>query len=226
MVDGLYLDEHHRYFHERYGQVPSVTQIIRDVGLIRFPPQALPYLEKAGERGTFVHTACDLYDKGELDWSSVTEYEGYLESYAKFVEHYHPCYTATEEELLYDEDSEIYAGKIDRVWRVPDGGLINCTLNGEKARLHPLDGVDIVLDSKTASELYPSYWIQVAAYAQLVFPNCSGLSWWSTYRGLLHLRKNGKEAAVHLRSGSEDILRWNACRKVYYTKKEFNLLET
>ena len=67
-------------------RVPGVSEIIEGAGLT--DPNAQKYYTKFhADRGTAVHKACELYDKGILDEDSLDpEVVGYLEAYKKFTE--------------------------------------------------------------------------------------------------------------------------------------------
>lgn len=66
--------------------LPSVTTILRTVGLINFEGVPEPVLEKARARGTRVHKAAQFLTEGTLDWPSVDEAErGYVIAYGKFL---------------------------------------------------------------------------------------------------------------------------------------------
>jgi hypothetical protein len=63
------------------GRLPSVTQILDEVGLLRKDF----YTIEGRERGRAVHLACQFYDEGDLDLESVDgEINGYLAAYIKW----------------------------------------------------------------------------------------------------------------------------------------------
>lgn len=66
--------------------LPSVTGILRTVGLINFDGVPSGILEKARDRGTRVHKAAQYLTEGTLDWATVDDSErGYVEAYARFL---------------------------------------------------------------------------------------------------------------------------------------------
>lgn len=66
--------------------LPSVTTVLRTVGLINFDGVPGRILEGAQSRGTRVHKAAHYLTEGTLDWSSVAEEEkGYVEAAAAFL---------------------------------------------------------------------------------------------------------------------------------------------
>ena len=91
--------------------VPSCTQVLKEAGLIDssfFTPQA-------AERGQFVHQACALWDKGELDTCALDPVlVPYLEAWQKFRKD-SGVIPHTIEMPLYDYQNG-FAGTIDRAW--------------------------------------------------------------------------------------------------------------
>lgn len=66
--------------------LPSVTTILKTVGLINFEGVPAGILEKARDRGTRVHKAAQYLTEGTLDWSTVDPAErGYVDAYARFL---------------------------------------------------------------------------------------------------------------------------------------------
>jgi len=89
--------------------VPSVTQILDGITEFRCSPEVLA---AAAERGTDVHTACELEALGKLDYATVTEEVWpYLNAWLRFREEMKPAIEATED-LLYHE-LFCYAGQRD-----------------------------------------------------------------------------------------------------------------
>ena len=95
IVDGIHYD--------------GVTSIIREAGLMpSYSPQDLSwYLQ----RGTYIHRATELYDKGDLDEATLDpEIKGYVESYKKLG----LKYTPDEIELRLADKIYQVAGTLDR----------------------------------------------------------------------------------------------------------------
>ena len=70
-----------RETHTYTPNLPSVTEILKSVGLI----ETTFYTEEARRRGSAVHSACEYWDQGDLDEDSVDPaIAGYLQSYIKF----------------------------------------------------------------------------------------------------------------------------------------------
>jgi hypothetical protein len=67
--------------------VPSVTQVLRDAGLIRLDGIPPFILEAARRRGSAVHELVHFFNEGDLDWSSVADpYRPYLDGWIRYVE--------------------------------------------------------------------------------------------------------------------------------------------
>ena len=75
--------------------IPSVTQVIKSCGLIRFDDVPTETLIHKAKIGKAVHLACEYYDKKELD--SVPEsYSGYVEAYKSFIAQFMPIWETIE----------------------------------------------------------------------------------------------------------------------------------
>ncbi len=75
----------HQYFVDGV-ELPSVTTILRAVGLIDFSGVPAHILANAQARGVRLHVAAQLLTEGTLDWDSVDVSErGYVEAYARFL---------------------------------------------------------------------------------------------------------------------------------------------
>jgi len=74
-------DGNHEYFLD--GQLtPSMTQVLRDSGLIRFDGVPAFILEAARARGTAVHSACHFANEDDLDLDSLNDaHRGYLDGW-------------------------------------------------------------------------------------------------------------------------------------------------
>lgn len=151
-----------RFYKTENGFVPSVTTILeaypkdasyfkwlKDVG-----SDADNIRDEAGRRGSVVHELTEKYDGGEecelineygsprykmLEWSM-------FERYVDFSLTYKPTIDAMELHMISENLG--YAGTLDRV--------IN------------INGKSMLLDIKTSNSIYPSYWLQLAAYNELL----------------------------------------------------------
>ena len=119
-----FTEEGHVY--EVQGQrVPSVTQLLTDMGLVK------PYLGDSwyGLRGTAVHRATELMDAGTLDPSSVDPaIAGFLDAYAKFRAETNMEWEHTEKRIYHSVYR--FAGCVDRAVPVVDikSGATACEL--------------------------------------------------------------------------------------------------
>jgi hypothetical protein len=145
------------------GFVPSVTTILEC-----YPKGAAYYnwlkengkdsdeiRDEAGRRGSVVHKLTEDYDTGEevqlVNKNGSIDYKlnewAMFERYVEFRRRFQ-FVTDCIELIIISKDLG-YAGTIDRV--------IN--MNGER----------ILLDIKTSNAIYPSYWLQLAAYRALLY---------------------------------------------------------
>jgi len=102
------------------------------------------------DRGTYVHAATEMIDKGTLDWNALDDtLRPYCEAYSKY------CQSANMGEILISERpmyhaQYLYAGTLDRVVK--------------------MNGLTSLIDIKSGSP-HPATALQVAAYAELVRAN-------------------------------------------------------
>ena len=147
-------------------QRPSVTQILKDAGLI----DTSWYTEEARERGRAVHLATQFLDENDLDWETVLpQYYGYVAAWERFKQESHFTISRDSEgklliEYLLFQPVSGYCGMLDRV------GAIGTT--------------EYLIDIKTGD---PQDWhgYQLAGYSQCL-PNPH-----SRKRMTVHLRANG-----------------------------------
>jgi hypothetical protein len=155
--------DEHQFFYK--GElVPSVTQILKDLGFYRFRMN-----KEAADRGTFLHQASVLYDKGILDPHSVpSEWFGWMDAYqtwyADFVRK-GPVKLTGWECLVFNSRLG-YAGIVDKEGRMQNR--------------------KIIIDLKTGSESSTDP-IQLLFYAACYGPNPSR---WPA-RWVLYTRENG-----------------------------------
>ncbi len=137
--------ESHTYYLDGV-KIPSVTQVIRSAGLSDYSHVDPAHLADLAERGTYVHEATELLDRGELDDDSIAaDAAPYLAGYRSFLRDVTPDYILIEERLASIKHR--YAGTIDRLAKI--GG-----------RLRVLD-----IKTGTGAEWHK---IQLAAYAVLL----------------------------------------------------------
>ena len=144
------------------GFVPSVTTILE-----AYPKGAQFYewlkkhgedsdtiRDEAGKRGSIVHEATEVLDLGgTLELMSADGSPKYklsewamISRYAEFREQFPAVVHAVETKLAVDDLG--YAGTLDRVMTI--------------------DGVTYLVDIKTSGSIWPSYWLQQAAYHKLL----------------------------------------------------------
>lgn len=169
MVDGITFDaDTHTYF---YGmeQIPSVSEILR--------PLTDPYLQGIPEHilnwkrdlGTAVHKACELYDAGNLDESTLDErILPYLEGYRKFLADHQPQWDAIEEIVF--EPMARYCGTLDRAGTIGDKPVI----------------IDIKTSTKVQATAALQLWAYALAYDEMVTPELFALQLWEGNYKLHH----------------------------------------
>ena len=151
-----------RFYKTDDGFVPSVTTILeaypkdasyfkwlKDVG-----SDADTIRDEAGRRGSIVHELTEKYDNGE-ECSFISEYGNpkykmnewaMFERYVDFIQTYKPGIELIEVHMISKELG--FAGTLDRVIK--------------------LNGKSMLLDIKTSNSIYPMYWLQLAAYYELL----------------------------------------------------------
>jgi hypothetical protein len=150
------------YTTEGGGYVPSVTTILEC-----YPKSASFYewlkkngeesdtiRDEAGRRGSIVHGLTEQFDNGEE--VSLMDSEGYIgyklsewsmfEKYVEFRRRF--PFTILETEMNIVSEILGFAGTLDRVIE--------------------FEGRKILVDIKTSNTIYPSYWLQLAAYEKLL----------------------------------------------------------
>lgn len=118
-----------------------VTDVLKLAGMIGEGPW---FTQAAMDRGTGTHLATEYFDKGVLDWGTITDRVMLCrtQQYQRFIEEVHPSIEGIEVEVGHTVAG--YCGKVDRI----------IYINGRKG----------VLDIKPASEA-PWHQIQLAGYA-------------------------------------------------------------
>lgn len=99
-----------RTTHTYSPNLPSVTQILKDAGLIN----TQWFTDEARDRGSMIHLACEYYDQGDLNESSIDpDISGYLEAYKAFKRYaqYEPEWI----EVPQKDPTGVYAGTADRI---------------------------------------------------------------------------------------------------------------
>lgn len=111
-------------------RLPSVTEVLRGVGLIR----GFGSCEHL-ERGTAVHEACCAVDLG-LDYDLPEEWKGYVMAYMAFLSDFRPEPVMIEQGVWHDVHR--YAGTLDRVYLIDGERWIADIKTGSPERYYPV----------------------------------------------------------------------------------------
>lgn len=140
MIQALEFDQAKHLFSCKGKRVPSVTQILKELGII----DGRWYTEESRERGEKVHRITALHDAGKLDPKSVDPaLTGYYQGYLKFLDEKKPLVFGVE--LIVSDEIGCYAGITDRLMYI--------------------DEIDYAVDIKTGS-FETWHRLQVHAYAR------------------------------------------------------------
>lgn len=178
--------------------LPSVTTVMRTVGLISFEGIPERVLAAARDRGTRCHKAAQYLTEGTLDWSTVDDSErGYVEAYARFLDEASFECLAQEQRLWHPVYR--YAGTTDAVghWH----------------------GAPAVLDLKTGDPMLVKAHVQLAAYEQCLraLPPIEWLDVTANTpitRVSVAVRKDGTYS-THVHRDARDHQTWLAALTVY-----------
>ena len=145
MCELTFNDEKHLYALD--GQfIPSVSMIIRQGGLgADFSAIPAQVMERARNLGTAVHSACELFDRQDLDFDALDpNIKPYLSAWQDFNEQNDFQVVGEHIERAIYSKRHWFAGRPDRI------GVIN-----EKAT---------IIDIKTSKKVYVQNYLQLAAY--------------------------------------------------------------
>ena len=181
-----------RFYYDTNGEfVPSVTTILeaypKDAHFFKWLKEvgtdADAIRDEAGRRGSVVHQLTEQYDAGEevslLNMDGNLQYKmiewSMFERYVEFSTRFKP-------EIIMSEQNFVnsflgFAGTLDRVIK--------------------MNGLTYLIDIKTSNVIHDSYWLQLAAYRELLLQN-NGME--VDFVGILHLnaktRTEGKIGAI------------------------------
>jgi hypothetical protein len=181
-----------RFYYDTNGEfVPSVTTILeaypKDAHFFKWLKEvgtdADAIRDEAGRRGSVVHQLTEQYDNGEevslLNMDGNLQYKmlewSMFERYVEFSTRFKP-------EIIMSEQNFVnsflgFAGTLDRVIK--------------------MNGLTYLIDIKTSNVVHDSYWLQLAAYRELLLQN-KGME--VDFVGILHLnaktRTEGKIGAI------------------------------
>ena len=153
-------------------QWPSVSQILKEFGLLNLDGIQPDILEAKRNLGVRVHAATVLLDSGELDEehfnATFPECIPYLEGYRKF--------RIIEKLNVLHKEERLFSKK----WK-----FHGCP---DEVAVRELDGRNVIVDYKTSWKVYPATACQLEAYRILV-EECRGIKIAGVYS--LMLKPNG-----------------------------------
>jgi len=197
-LEELHFDEaEHRYWlGDR--ELPSVHRVMQDAGLF----DDTWWTEQGRRNGQFIHAACELHDRGELDESRLpADKRPYLVAWMRFVED--NAFRIIEiERPVHDPCGFGYAGTPDRVILRNEG--------------HEHWIIEIKRGAKV-----PAYGVQTAAYAWAHNacrpPEIDPVAF---YRAAVYL---GETGTYHLEEHTlaQDYEVWFAALKLYYWRYKY-----
>lgn len=177
------------------GEGPSVTQVISQVQDFSSVPPGL--LKRAAERGSMVHTACELFDRDQFDADLYSaEIIDYVDGWLAFRHMHEPTINRIEETIQINGEMP-YHGRYDR--------------------LVTMDGQPWLLDIKTSSTINKKTCaMQLAAYA-------TGLDEIVMNLGVVHLQKNGVYRLIDLSPlGSAALEHFTRLLICWYARHKFD----
>jgi hypothetical protein len=146
-----FYEEDHIYEYEG-SLVPSVTTILQPYSGLEFVDKER--LEVAAQFGTNVHTACHLWNIGQLDYDALScdednqALKAYVDGWIKFCEE--SGYTIIQSEVMIYHEKLRYAGTLDN---------IGC---------FPKSKRNVLIDIKTGSSIPHTVGPQTAAYNEAI----------------------------------------------------------
>lgn len=157
MAQLLFFDENHEYTVDG-AVLPSVSHILRFLSKEMYQDVNQYVLDKAAERGTAVHQACEILDKYKTVECD-DEYVPYLQAYIRFIKEHNVQWSEIEKRFYHKE--RMYAGTIDR-FGIVDGiqSLVDiktlCTVHKTvvKAQLNGYNDMRISNGLDQADKLY------------------------------------------------------------------------
>ena len=132
--------------------LPSVTDILKGVGISDFSRVPIDILEAGQHFGIAVHKACELWDTKTLDVDVLSEpLIPRLEAWKKFIKDYSVVILLGEIEKRFISKKYGFIGKPDRWPKIQDKRTL--------------------IDIKSSTSMYPSTEIQTAGYEILLLEN-------------------------------------------------------
>jgi hypothetical protein len=182
-------------YHYGGARVPGVTEVLEPLQFL----DGIPWekIKAAGELGQHVHQACDLHDRGELDWRHLdTNLVPYVNAWAKLIEETGAVVISSEQRVYHPKLK--YAGTLDSRIALP-GHIAPC-----------------VLDRKTSAIVHPTVGPQTAAYREAA--RAMGLPVSST-RYCAHLKRDGTYRLIKLDDPADFPMFVSALNVHYWREK-------
>lgn len=172
--------------------LPSVTQILNATGLVDFSGIPSRTMELAQERGTTVHLITELYDRGELDESTIDpELVGYFEAYKKFLADFRIVRFIAIEQIV--SSPGLYAGTQDRLAVMADQKTIRYDI--KTGQPHPTHGLQLtayeLADGDNKAELLIGVYLTADGTYKTVPYDSEPLVWYALLR--LHKWKTNND---------------------------------
>lgn len=194
-MDGLEFFEDGHIYKWNGTEVPSVSKILKTIGITRDYERCDPYYR---ERGTLVHQAVHYHVKGTLDEESIDQENvlPYLDGFRRF-EKAQPYAAYHSEVPLYSERFG-FAGTIDQIGSL-DGSL----------------GLGIT-DLKVTESSDKAADLQLCLYANLFFEK---FHYWPEFRMVLELHGDGTTRPIFYKTNPKivkslmEIWKWKTTRR-------------
>jgi len=167
--------------YERDGvRVPSVTQILKECGLIDLEK----YAPGSDIRGRAVHLMCQYLDEGDLDESTIpTALAGYLEAYRTFLHDTGWQWIGIEKCLAHKTLN--YAGMLDRI----SVDLVLDIKSGQPEDWHPLQSAAYLamLENPMGRTRYGLYLGSRGTYGLTEYPRQDFPRDWAVFQSALNI---------------------------------------
>jgi hypothetical protein len=187
MSELRFVEATHQYFLGEV-EIPSTSKILEVVKDFAGVPADI--LEWSALRGKYVHLACEMNDRGELDYDGTPEYlKGYINAWRAFKKEYKPEFTEIETMRHSAIRNMAWAGTLDRI--TTDGTII---------------------DIKTSAKHSAMYDIQMCGYAMMFQTMPPAI--------LVYLKKDGKFKVKTADMSEDYQSIFLSALKIYYFKKE------
>lgn len=190
--------EAHEYFLDGV-RIPGVSEILTGAGLVDLSQIRPDVLESARKFGKAVHTACELWDKNDLNIDILSApLIPYLEAWKKFIADY-DVVLGVSEKIVYSAKWR-FAGTLDRL------GFANNKLT--------------LIDIKSGSTIQPATALQTAGY-KIAYEEMTKLK--IKQRWIVQLNEDGYKITECKEQSDESV--FIGTMQVYQWLKKHNLLK-